>query len=519
MLWLVISLEIRFDMNLVDCEHPIRVYNKYLGEYVWTSCGKCKACRKRRASRWVARLEVERSQHLFCFFVTLTYRDEDLPILSVDHTRLDMLIDYRHLDVELNVNELSFLTAADRQYFDNRIAAKGGIPYANFSDIQKFHKRLNKYFYAKVSHKWQNFRFFTVSEYGSTVLRPHFHSIYFVDDQQVADNFEKGVRSCWRHGFDYIESVKRSATSYVAQYINELFDLPSFYHHIALRPKFVCSKRPPIGAFAERSEDFKEIFDFELTKRVVNDPKNPATLVDVPVLSCITDRLFPKLKGFRFIPHSLRVALYGLAARQVDAGLPYLRSFQDFLSVCRGHVPSQLNCSLKPLNHAVTMLAEYIACVCHSFTDKGIECLKRLYYISKRVVRNCLEFGVTLEQYVCKIESYWSKRESEANGSFFNFLSRFSGNFENSVYVYPEYCYQVNPRDWTNLSDYSIAPLSFVPQYMSFCQENQIYYERITKGHFKNAYFESIKNRDNSLFNLLKNYYAKKRNEIAQAYG
>ena len=129
------------EMNITDCESPIRVYNKYLGEYVWTSCGHCNACRKKRASRWIARLETERSQHMTSFFVTLTYANEYLPILCPDdkYHRPDMFIDFRHDSVEVNVNEFKFLTAADRQYFDERIATFGGIPYASVIDIQKAH--------------------------------------------------------------------------------------------------------------------------------------------------------------------------------------------------------------------------------------------------------------------------------------------------------------------------------------------------------------------------------------------
>ena len=87
-------------MNITDCEHPVRVYNKYLGEYVWTSCGHCNACKKRRSARWVVRLEKERSQHLVSFFVTLTYSDENLPILCYDDKflRPGKLIDYLHTD-------------------------------------------------------------------------------------------------------------------------------------------------------------------------------------------------------------------------------------------------------------------------------------------------------------------------------------------------------------------------------------------------------------------------------------
>ena len=69
-------------MHLLSCEHPQRVYNKYSQEYVWVPCGKCNICKNRRAAHYTELLERERSQHLFTFFVTLTYSDEHLPMLS-----------------------------------------------------------------------------------------------------------------------------------------------------------------------------------------------------------------------------------------------------------------------------------------------------------------------------------------------------------------------------------------------------------------------------------------------------
>lgn len=512
MLWLVILLVISCNMHITDCENPQRVYNKYLGEYVWTSCGKCNTCKKRKASRWVARLEVERSQHLVSFFVTLTYADEWLPILAVDPNEdKDKLIDWRH-DVQVSVSkDLTFLTASDKMYFDMRIAQFKGIPYVSVEDIQKFHKRLNKYFHDKVSKKWQNFRFFTVTEYGSTTLRPHIHSIYFVDDRQVADCFEEGVCSCWKYGISTTEPVLRSATSYVAQYLNELFELPSFYKDRPLRPFFLCSKRPPIGCFAECEESYKEIFDNGVSYRVVPSPTDSSKFVDVPLLRCVESRLFPKVKGFNFIPHSLRVALYRCCCGQYDKGLPYLRSFTDFICYVQGIV------KLNPLSHVVSMLSEYFSCICHCFTDKGYECLKRLYYISKRVVRQAFAFGYTLEDYVSKIEDYWNAKEIYVLRKFYEFQQGFTENSEFLVYCYPEYCYNINKKEWRDLSLVSLPSLEDCCDFNTLVSVSADKYDKLIKSHFKNSYFESMEFSNSPLFHILNLYYAQKRYEIAQA--
>lgn len=501
-------------MNIVDCENPRRVYNKYLGEYVWTSCGYCKTCKKRRASRWIARLEVERSQHLVSFFTTLTYANEWLPILAVDpNGDKDKLFDWRH-DIEVSVSkDLTFLTAADRQYFDMRIAQFKGIPYVSVIDIQKFHKRLNKYFHDNVTHKWQNFRFFTVTEYGSTTLRPHVHSIYFVDERSVADCFEEAVRSCWFYGHSYSEPVLKTASSYVAQYLNELFELPSFYKDRPLRPFFVCSKRPAIGCFAERSEDFKEIFDIGVSNRVVPDTYDSSKFVNVPLLKCIENRLFPKIKGFDFIPHSLRVELYKSSFKGVGERDGYERTFEDFCSFVS-------KCArANPVHYDLSNVGNYFSCICHAFTDKGYECLRRFYYMVKRVYRNCLEFGVTIEQYVRKIEDYWSNKKLSCLRSFYEFQQNFTDNSEFLVYAYPEYCYTQNKKDWRDLSLVSIPSLVDCATYDMFCRESADCFDKLTKSHFKNSYFERLENSNAPLFHILNLYYAQKRYEVAQTYG
>ena len=245
-------------MELISCEHPVRVYNKYIDEFVWTSCGHCNACRKRRAARWVARLEAERRLHPVSLFVTLTYNEPSLPVLQFNDEG-DLLVSNKD-SLSIPFDEMVFSSVADKQYFDSRMAL-GGIPYASVVDIQKFHKRLNKWFHDNVTQTYKNFRYFTVSEFGSTTLRPHFHSIYFTDSLEVASRFAEGVCACWQFGISDTQYIEKSANSYVAQYLNELFDLPSFYHHSKIRPFFVCSKQPPIGMRDKWQEDFKEIFD------------------------------------------------------------------------------------------------------------------------------------------------------------------------------------------------------------------------------------------------------------------
>ena len=68
-------------MHILDCLSPKRIYNKYLEEFVDVPCGKCPACLKSRANRWIERLNVERKCWKYCVFFTLTYAPEHVPYL------------------------------------------------------------------------------------------------------------------------------------------------------------------------------------------------------------------------------------------------------------------------------------------------------------------------------------------------------------------------------------------------------------------------------------------------------
>ena len=70
-------------MNLFTCEHPKKVYNPYIQDYMIVPCGKCDICRMSRASSWVERLESERACHKYALFFTLTYSDAFVPRYEV----------------------------------------------------------------------------------------------------------------------------------------------------------------------------------------------------------------------------------------------------------------------------------------------------------------------------------------------------------------------------------------------------------------------------------------------------
>lgn len=112
--------------NLADCT----------SQYIYVPCGHCPQCIAVKQMYIVQRVQMESLEnHLF--FATLTYNKESLPSITT--------------------------------------STGYSIPYADISDVQNCFKRLRK------SNAFgRPFRYFAVTERGSTYGRPHVHCLFFV---------------------------------------------------------------------------------------------------------------------------------------------------------------------------------------------------------------------------------------------------------------------------------------------------------------------------------------------------
>ena len=131
------------------CPYPRDIFIKSIPGSIQVPCGKCFACRSRKKSQSVFRIDAHRrfSQSKNCFFVTLTYADEFVP--------------YSYQKVDYRTGELLEEINSD-------------TPILNPNDIVRFFKRFRRYSDAKV-------KYFYVGEYGDKFDRPHWHIILHTD--------------------------------------------------------------------------------------------------------------------------------------------------------------------------------------------------------------------------------------------------------------------------------------------------------------------------------------------------
>lgn len=245
------------------CRHGKNVYNKYTGEIMYQSCGKCDACLSRLASAKSIRVSMQASLSKYCYFVTLTYDTRFVPkarIFSngdgnyafVVKPRDPKYFTYKSKDGSIRRYPLSYeddfrvdFKASDEYISDFCHQANLGMDnkyphlnnwfgYLSRKDFQLFMKRLRKQIYSITHEKIHSF---VVGEYSPKHFRPHFHFLLFFDSDRLAESIGRFVRSCWQFGRVDVSSSRGDAESYVAGYVNSFSCLP--YHlgqNVAISP-------------------------------------------------------------------------------------------------------------------------------------------------------------------------------------------------------------------------------------------------------------------------------------------
>lgn len=530
-------------MQLLSCKNPSRVYNKYIDEYIFVPCGQCSICRNRRAAKYTNLLERERLQHRYSFFVTLTYDNANLPLLTFGDFQLhrsdddwSVLSFYPSKVEDFDCIPYTSIFPDDKRkdglfddfdvnYFKDSLL-HGGICYPSKRDAQLFLKRLNKYIFDNVTHTFKNFRYFLVSELGSTTFRAHFHAIFFVDNSELANRFSDCISACWKYGISDCKFVENSACAYVAGYINKSANLPYVYTHKSLSPFFLCSRRPFIGTFTQCPEVDKEIIDNCAVETFARKKSSDVKLSNVPLEPSYQNRLFPKCPLYGSLPDSLRIECYTSFLRFCRKGFYSLKDFlnsvyDSIVSLDKTDFIDFLRVRLSFDDTRVKMFKSDLTNPWILFDIYSFNFLRRMYYVSRRVARQAAQYGLDLMVYIHKIIEYYSKRERYLLSKIYDFQQNISIKDSDCLSVmYPEYLFKLGMFSQKGGFKTFLQSLSSV---FIDCQirdaDNWAYNNK--QCHFKNAYFDSLalKKESKFLYNLIKNFiYGKKCNEVIEAF-
>ena len=264
--------------SFVKCFSPLILKDSY-GYPYQVPCGHCVACQNNKRTSLSLKLRLEEYTSKYCYFLTLTYDDDHLPLFSLgcssllkDFIRLypfskrlrndsfidDFCEDFYNFDSEF-VDKMdyysSFVINYEHKYHKSCAYGHGLYALLYYRDIQLFLKRIRKHIYKYYGEK---IRFYVIGEYGTKSLRPHWHLLLFFNSSALSQAFEicenvgtssrpcqcpRFLRSFWEFGICDSKRTNGEAYNYVSSYVNQSANFPKLlvllsnqkaYHSIQL---------------------------------------------------------------------------------------------------------------------------------------------------------------------------------------------------------------------------------------------------------------------------------------------
>lgn len=342
------------------CQHRSFITNRYTGQRIAVDCGQCDYCIHKRAQKASMRVKTAGSAFKYSYFVTLTYDNEHIPLMSCEvlHSEYESALSIsgdkvfsherhsyipvseyqpedtsllRHVfftqvqgtvpfDRELKeyvpVRDNWFLSMdairsfiRKTQAVDNSVypvAEKYGvdnlIPFLNYVDVQNYIKRLRKHLHLSLG-TYETLHFYAVGEYGPVHFRPHYHILLFTNSEQVSKVLRQCHDKSWKLGRSDFQASRGGAASYVASYVNSSCSTPLLYRSCrAFRPR----QRASIGFFekgevSEQGEDvyyaIEQKIDSVVNGRIYNF--NGISVNSTPPMSYIRT-LLPRFSSARY---------------------------------------------------------------------------------------------------------------------------------------------------------------------------------------------------------------------------
>lgn len=302
--------------SFVKCLSPIRLRDGNGFPYL-VPCGKCVACQNNKRSSLSLKLRLEEYTSKYCYFLTLTYNDKNLPLFSLgtdlqtkdflriypysERMRSDSMVsdfcsDFYNFDsdfVDMMDYYAAFVQNYERNYHKSCAYGHGLYALLYYRDIQLFLKRLRKYINKYYNEK---IRFYIIGEYGPKSLRPHWHCLLFFNSSELSQAFEdcenvgttsrrcecpRFLRPFWEFGIVDSKRTNGECYNYVSSYVNQSSNFPRLlvllsnqkaYHSLRLgqiipQESFISAIKKGDFSFFEQ-QFFTDIYGVENTYSV-----------------------------------------------------------------------------------------------------------------------------------------------------------------------------------------------------------------------------------------------------------
>lgn len=236
----------------MQCCDPrlIRVesYETGYAYFTFIPCGKCYGCRCNSRAEWAVRMRYEMSdiRNKSAFFITLTYDDAHLPLVTENNR---FLLDY-----------LQCKPYADRDY--------------SFCYLEKQHfsvwiKNCQEWL-RNYTHDDSLMRYYLTGEYGDISHRCHGHSICIFPCNFHKQDIINMCKQTWEHGFCYVgDTMSAAACNYVAKH--QVKDCCGNEFQQVFAPIFALSTRYRGGIGRTLCSD-NDLYNRWLSSRITNEP-------------------------------------------------------------------------------------------------------------------------------------------------------------------------------------------------------------------------------------------------------
>lgn len=197
------------------------------GSFKFYPCRHCVACQLRKMFNISSSAVYEILSSAGVWFVTLTYRNSDIPRAWFTYNRETSQIDFCDDEGVILSSEryskefLSHLKKISLNYakrFPNYFRF-GQVPFLSRSHVTNFLKRV------RVTSSRQGFdplqypiRYLLCGEYGESFARPHFHILLFFKSKEQYNSIEKVFAEKWKFGNALSRRFTGTGASYMSSY-------------------------------------------------------------------------------------------------------------------------------------------------------------------------------------------------------------------------------------------------------------------------------------------------------------
>lgn len=301
------------DKLAIKCFHPVRIERN--GQVRYVRCGKCVYCRVLRSMDLNQSVIMECITSKSVYFVTLTYAKEFIPRMVVRNNNLFDKCMYDCFDCSTRYDIKSYRDENDDFYLGSFVMREpdllrmhdklntnpsdqypeGVFPYLYPRDFQLFLKRFRKY---ATNYNVSKLRYFCLGEYSPKRFRPHWHILFFFEQELPSKVCEWILSKSWRYGRYSADIVQGKAVDYVTSYSTGSQFVSPLHEMATVRPRFFHSLGFG-GKFLDRLSSRLEFSDFqetELPERVslvyAGKPK------EFRVIRQMENRCYPRCVGY-----------------------------------------------------------------------------------------------------------------------------------------------------------------------------------------------------------------------------